>query len=761
MDYEIFRRATSALLARQHALREETRTLQTLSEASLSRGELERLGERLRRQLDTDGRNASHWHALGNVEQQLGCDDAALAAWTQALRQAGDDVDRMVRIGGAIARAGGNPAAIAESVWPDAGNKAAEATSPTRWTELSKSTWIGLLSGDFSAALPELRRAYRHSNGNQRHAEALIAALEAAGENSEAACLRARGWLIQGKVDQALQTLEAEAAHGRLCQPFLGDHLHALRRAGRHGQLVEFAEAAGDALIASDYEEWASSLLDRGELDAARDVLKSAATRLHDARLRAKHRLLLPAVCASKQDVERALQLLASGIADLDEETAGANLAASGTYAVDCPEPLFHLGYHADDVASVLKDFGRIASRFGQSATSIAQEQRASSGPSSREHRIRVGYASSHLNFHTVSRYFAGWLQHADRKHFEVQLFPLDSEPDWMTDYLSRHVDVMHPRMATDTEASMQIRQAGLDVLVYLDVGMESLSIQLAAQRLAAVQCVAWGHPLTTGIANVDYFISADGMDTVSDAVQYSERLLLLPGIGACIPAARPPTLRPSRAQFGLSTSDVVMLSPQSLFKYRPSDDWAFAAVVERVPDAVLVFFEGEYPAWTTTFIARLRREFSTADVDFDAHVRVLPRQTFDTFLGINLFSDVCLDSWGWSGGMTSLDALACGLPLVTLAGSTLRGRQSAAMLNQLGVTETIARDPMEFVQIATRLGTDLDWRNRVRSRIQANHHCLFGDRAGLVGLEAFYRWVVGTPQSGDEQRFKLGPAVA
>ena len=65
---------------------------------------------------------------------------------------------------------------------------------------------------------------------------------------------------------------------------------------------------------------------------------------------------------------------------------------------------------------------------------------------------------------------------------------------------------------------------------------------------------------------------------------------------------------------------------------------------------------------------------------------------------------DAMLDTLHWSGGNTSLDALACGLPIVTLPGPFMRGRQSAGMLSLLGVPELIARDRADYVAIATRL---------------------------------------------------------
>ena len=69
------------------------------------------------------------------------------------------------------------------------------------------------------------------------------------------------------------------------------------------------------------------------------------------------------------------------------------------------------------------------------------------------------------------------------------------------------------------------------------------------------------------------------------------------------------------------------------------------------------------------------------------------------------------LDTLAWSCGNTTIDALAAGLPVVTLPGPFMRARQSAVMLSIAGVPELIARDADDYVAIAVRLATDADWR--------------------------------------------------
>jgi len=115
-----------------------------------------------------------------------------------------------------------------------------------------------------------------------------------------------------------------------------------------------------------------------------------------------------------------------------------------------------------------------------------------------------------------------------------------------------------------------------------------------------------------------------------------------------------------------------------------------------------------------------------------------LPRMDRDAYLQVNRSCDVMLDTLYWSGGNTSLDALACALPMVTLPGEFMRGRQSYAMLKTMGLDELIARDKKDYVAIALRLGTDSVWRERIRQRISQNIDKVFESELPIKELEQF-----------------------
>ena len=91
---------------------------------------------------------------------------------------------------------------------------------------------------------------------------------------------------------------------------------------------------------------------------------------------------------------------------------------------------------------------------------------------------------------------------------------------------------------------------------------------------------------------------------------------------------------------------------------------------------------------------------------------------------------------------MTSLDAIACGLPIVTLPGEFMRSRHSYAILMQLGITETIASSEANYIDIAVRLGLDNNWRKALVKKIADNCEKLYSDVRNVRVLERFLEGV-------------------
>jgi predicted O-linked N-acetylglucosamine transferase (SPINDLY family) len=354
--------------------------------------------------------------------------------------------------------------------------------------------------------------------------------------------------------------------------------------------------------------------------------------------------------------------------------------------------------------------------------------------------RIRLGIVSGFFQDHTIFRLFLeGWLTELDRDRFEVIAFNTGRDSDAATarcaELSDRFVSGIRPAEAWREVVS----GTAPHVLLYPEVGMDPIAARLAAQRLAPVQCVAWGHPETTGMPTLDYFLSAELMEPPDGEAHYTEQLVRLPGLGLHYTPDDPTVPPPGRVLPDLDPQHPVYWSGQALYKYLPEYDEVFPRIAAAVGPCRFVFIGfAKSDAVTAAFYARLHRAFAAFGLDADQFRVILPPMPQDRFIAAVGRADVILDTPGWSGGRSTLDCLARDPAIVTLPGRFMRGRHTAAILRRIGCEETIARSLDDYVAIAVRLGLDAAWRTRVRATVKERKHLAFRDTGSIRALEAF-----------------------
>jgi protein O-GlcNAc transferase len=405
----------------------------------------------------------------------------------------------------------------------------------------------------------------------------------------------------------------------------------------------------------------------------------------------------------------------------------------------------FRLGYQAQNDRDLQREYGQIlhrimAASYPEWVTPITMPEILPG------EKLRIGYVSSRFRNLSASKYFSGWLREQNKDAFSVHAYHVGAKTDSITEEIRKSSDIFRHIPDSLEEMCRAILDDKLHILVFLDVCLEPITTQLAALRLAPVQCAAWDQPLTTGLPTIDYFISGAATEPDNAQEHYSEELVLLPGIGVCyqkpvIPAA---LLTKTRCDFQLRDDAVVYLCIQYAYKYLPDQDHLLVQIAKQVPNAQFVFLtENDHIA--ESLQQRLDRAFSAADLRAKDYCVVLHALERFNYWNLSLLGDVFLDAIGWSGGVSTFEAIACGLPIVTLPGKFMRGRQSYAILTELGVTDTIAQNAAAYVQIAVRLGADPSWSAKIVRRMSDNYSSVYSDARSVRALEDFFKRTVET----------------
>jgi protein O-GlcNAc transferase len=512
-----------------------------------------------------------------------------------------------------------------------------------------------------------------------------------------------------GSVLWDLGSLEEALVHYDLAARFRPDRLDALEHAGTLAAALGLVERAGVYL------------------DAVRQLCPSDA-------LSARLALLLPAVeestasiVVTRQRCERALDHLLDTELHIPDPFHTAQLSS------------FYLAYHGKSNRQIQSKLGRLFTQACPDLSWVAPHAREPKAPRG---RIKVGFVSHFMSDHSIGKTTRGLVAELSREQFEVCVINLPPVPSdetalWIRERADHWITV-DPSLEA---ARNQIAQLQLDVLFYQDIGMEPFGYFLAYSRLAPVQCVSFGHPDTTGIPNIDYFISNDLYELPDSAQHYSERLFLLHDLPTLAYYYRPeltPQL-PGRALFGLSDAEHVYLCPQTLFKVHPEFDSLLAGILRRDSKGRILLIRSHCEQWRVKLTERFRRTIPdvAGRISF---VPELPRTEFMQLLGV---CDVVLDTIHFNGMNTSLEAFAAGTPVVTLPKGLQRGRHTQAMYKKMEMADCVATDEEKYVEIAVRICSDSGYRRDLKQTILERNGVLYENNAVTREFERFFTTAV------------------
>ena len=451
----------------------------------------------------------------------------------------------------------------------------------------------------------------------------------------------------------------------------------------------------------------------------------------------------LSPVCAAGEDPATFRAAFSGALADLDAWFDPAHVA-DGYKAVGNATP-FLLAYYEQNNRDLLSRYGDLCARLmkhWQEAQGFAPSVRAPTG------RIRVGIVSAHVHDHSVwNAIVRGWCQHLDPARFSLHLFDLGSRNDAETAYA-------RSRAAHFVQGAGGLRQwveailgQQLDALIYPEIGMDALTIKLASLRLAPVQIAAWGHPETTGLPTLDHYLSADDFEPADAESCYREHLVKLPHLGCSYRPLPVQTADVDFARLAVAPDVPLLLCPGTPYKYVPQHDWMLVEIARRLGRCRLLFFDHVHAHLSQKLHRRLEDSFARAGARFADYGAFVPWHPRPAYYALMKHADAMLDTIGFSGFNTAMQAVECALPVVTCEGRFMRGRLASGILKRMGLSDLVAGAHDDYIDMVVRLVRERDYRRHVRERLRASRDVLFDDVASIRALEDFLVEVTKHPR--------------
>ncbi|HHH44498.1 MAG TPA: tetratricopeptide repeat protein [Gammaproteobacteria bacterium] len=414
--------------------------------------------------------------------------------------------------------------------------------------------------------------------------------------------------------------------------------------------------------------------------------------------------------------------------------------SARGHRVVGSLTPFF-MAYREENNRDALARYGHLCTRLMKCWLDTWHPEKPSPVAGN---RIKTGIVSAHIKDHPVwNALIKGWIQELDRNHFELHVFHLDAEQDQETAWASTRAESLTSGKRNLREWTGLILDAQPDVLIYPEIGMDAMTVQLASMRLAPVQLASWGHAETSGLPTLDYYLSADALEPAEAEEHYTEKLVRLPRLGCCYQPLEVEDVDPDPEALGIDPGMPIALCPGTAYKYMPEHDRVFPEIAKRTGSCQFIFFAQQDRGGSDLLKMRLEAAFAEAGLDFRKHVIFVPWLERPAFYALMKTANVMLDTIGFSGFNTAMQAVECGLPIVTREGRFMRGRLASGILQQIGMQELVANSDDDYISKAVRLVQDPAHRLSVRNNIASRRHLLFNDVVPVRALENFLDTVV------------------
>lgn len=460
--------------------------------------------------------------------------------------------------------------------------------------------------------------------------------------------------------------------------------------------------------------------VERGQIQAAQQAYQQAEHILPTAGNRIRMELLLPPLFQNHSALEEWRGRFSDGLERLLESPPHLSDPVQ-----EVGMTAFYLPYHGQ-ADRILQE--KLALMYRQACPNLTYTApHCLKVPVNPHQRKRIGFVSRFFRHHTIAKLFGGLVRKLPRHDFEVFVFGFDVPQDqWAAD-IQRWADRFHVLPADFFKARTLLAEAALDIIFYPDIGMEPMTYFLAFARLAPVQAVSWGHPITTGLDTIDAFFSSQALEQEGQPF-YTESLIQMKQV---IPYYHRPTpvQTRDRSYFSLPESELILGCLQSLFKLHPDFDPILAEILDSVKQARLLLLADSHEVLKNQLYQRWQLVWPQERLK---KVTFLPGLPETDYLALLPLCDIMLDPVHFGGGSTSYEALAAGVPIVTQPSRYLKGRITYALYQQMQYPYEVAHSTAEYVAQVHALAYD-EQRHQMQQSILANHHKLYENHEAVA----------------------------
>jgi predicted O-linked N-acetylglucosamine transferase (SPINDLY family) len=373
---------------------------------------------------------------------------------------------------------------------------------------------------------------------------------------------------------------------------------------------------------------------------------------------------------------------------------------------------VFCLNYSdAESAASRLEE----AKKYGRSNSTKAGVRYSRWSCPAISQRLRIGLVSGDLRAHVASLFLESFLHHLDTSRIELIAYPTCQDTDEISDRIRSHCVSWQPiGELSDQAAASLIHDDAINILIDLSGYTSGNRLPVFTYKPAPVQ-VSWlGYFATTGVEEIDYVLADETGVPQSEQAHFSEKIWYLPDTRLCF--SQPQLDVPVRTLPALDGNEFTFGCFQNLSKVNGGVLRVWKQVLAALPRSRLRFQHNQLS--TSHGKDYLLQCLKNAGISQN-RVVLCGGLSYDKYLAAHAEVDIILDTFPYTGGTTTCEALWMGVPTLTLSGSTMLKRQGSSLLTAAGLSDWIAHNEEDYIAKAVRFAGDIDTLAGLRSQLR------------------------------------------
>lgn len=359
------------------------------------------------------------------------------------------------------------------------------------------------------------------------------------------------------------------------------------------------------------------------------------------------------------------------------------------------------------------------------------------------ERLLRVGFVSGDFGRHPVGYFIVGLLENLSKTKIKTYCYQNRHNDDLTLEIFNATDAWRDVRSTSDEDMIEEIQEDKIDILFDLSGHTSGGRLSVFARKPAPIQVTWAGYIATTGLESIDYLLSDIYSTPLDEEVYYSEKIIRMPDGWLCY---KPPEYAPKVGPLPAAKTQVITFgSFNNPNKINPEIVSVWANVLEAVPNSQLLLkYSGLDSVVQKNRVSAVFKEcgIDLTRVIFEGaapHIELMRRYEA---------VDIALDTYPYSGGLTTFEALWMGVPVISLPGDTFASRHSQSHLSTIGLPELVAKDKDDFVTIAANLAGDIDkletLRKNLRPMMKASPSCdaaLFAKNFEVLMRDIWRKW--------------------